>query len=198
MPDGSYVPARPTAPSGTADLAAALTAARLPRVRRDHRLARLDPHLEAASSATASLAGNTHDPSPWNRTPDDFIRTLHPRPAAPTHLISSGAPRQSRQRPLPQHARRTVLDDMIHGLRPLSSPQPEKPEPPPTPIGDGGNEMGMGTDRDVKFAQVVPHRRTYLHRRSSRPDAGKRRFQLVGLGHCLPALPGIRTESSPL
>ena len=147
MPDGS-VTGETDGPSGTANLAAALLAAGCGvSVVTDWSSY---PHLEAALRFRAPQATLIRLPE---QNTDDFIRTfIHD--ARPTHLISLERPGKAENGHY-HSMRGEQLDDMITDSS-LFLPAAKEAGATVISIGDGGNEMGMGTFRREILAGV-PH-----------------------------------------
>ena len=145
MPDGS-ITGETDGPSGTANLAAALTAAGCGvSVVTDWSSY---PHLEAALRFRAPQATLIRLPE---QNTDNFIRTFI-RDAKPTHLISLERPGKAENGHY-HSMRGEVLDDMItDSALFLSEARAFGAET--ISIGDGGNEMGMGTYRHEIEAHV--------------------------------------------
>ena len=140
MPDGS-ITGETDGPSGTANLAAALTEAGCGvSVVTDWSSY---PHLEAALRFRAPQATLIRLPE---QNTDNFIRTFI-RDAKPTHLISLERPGKAENGHY-HSMRGEVLDDMITDSA-LFLSEAKKAGAVTISIGDGGNEMGMGTYRNV-------------------------------------------------
>ena len=147
MPDGS-ITGETDGPSGTANLAAALTAAGCGvSVVTDWSSY---PHLEAALRFRAPQATLIRLPE---QNTDNFIRTFI-RDAKPTHLISLERPGKAENGHY-HSMRGEQLDDMITDSALFLSAAREAGATVIS-IGDGGNEMGMGTFRREILAGV-PH-----------------------------------------
>ena len=145
MPDGS-ITGETDGPSGTANLAAALTAAGCGvSVVTDWSSY---PHLEAALRFRAPQATLIRLPE---QNTDNFIRTFI-RDAKPTHLISLERPGKAENGHY-HSMRGEQLDDMITDSALFLSAAREAGATVIS-IGDGGNEMGMGTFRREILAGV--------------------------------------------
>ena len=146
MPDGS-ITGETDGPSGTANLAAALTAAGCGvSVVTDWSSY---PHLEAALRFRAPQATLIRLPE---QNTDNFIRTFI-RDAKPTHLISLERPGKAENGHY-HSMRGEQLDDMITDSALFLSAAREAGATVIS-IGDGGNEMGMGTFRREILRRVV-------------------------------------------
>ena len=146
LSDGSYV-GETDGPLGTADIAAALTALGASVL-----VITAEPAFSIASDVVCYRAPKAKLMMLPKTDTDDFIRSCI-KTFEPTHFISLERPGKAANGHY-HSMRGEILDDMITDSS-LFLSEAKKAGATTISIGDGGNEMGMGTYRDV-IERFVP------------------------------------------
>lgn len=157
LEDGTYV-GETDGPLGTADIAAALTALGVSVL-----VITDEPAFSIVSDVICSRAPKAKLMMLPKTDTDEFIKSCI-KTFAPTHFISLERPGKAANGHY-HSMRGEVLDDMITDSA-LFLSEAKKAGATTISIGDGGNEMGMGTYRDV-IEQFVPFGETICTAESS-------------------------------